>query len=503
MSKSELYSIQLERQALSGLLKFPEVLSEIDNFVKNETFYEADSVHSTIYSSIKILYEKNGFKPLNSVVLADYIKNLGLAAKGDINIFDYIENLFFSTITKEATLESFKQLLKYQIARELVITTKNKAKFVHDSIDQPIEDIIRGYDSIHSDKLNTLLQYNPGATDIFESLEKTIEHIGNNPPDESKFMYGPFPTINRIYGSLSRPGNLTICGSRSGVGKTSLSMFVNTFIAEKYNVPILHADAGEMSPLELQIRATCMFCQGRVPYWAIESGEWRNKPEWEQIVREVWPRVKKIKFYYENISGLKPIEIISLIRKFSINKVGRDNFFIISYDYLKSFDVQNYNTPDWLTLGLFTQQLKSLVEGELNATGWIGLQLNKLGITNNKKAAEIVDNEEAFSLSDKILQQSTHSLLVRNKVNEEIAEEGNRFGNLKAIFLKHRHLGKDFDDALRPVKIGKNKYQKNYVNLQGYSFHFEDRGDLNQMVREMNRKVDITINKPSDNNILD
>lgn len=486
LNLNNLISLNLERHVLSALLKQPQIFPEVDTFLTDADFY--NKVHQTVFCVIRSSYLKN--EKLDKVLLAQKIKNLNIHFFEEVDIFDYIENLFFSNINEKAGIEACKELIKLRIRREICETADRVKEFVVRNGDQNIENLICNCDKIYNERLNKYYT-SEKIEDIFDSVESVIEKIGNNPPNEKKFMFGPFPTINRIYGSLHKPSNITIIGARSGTFKTSIGVFINTYIAEKYNVPLYHLDNGEMSELELQIRAVCMFTGGQVPYWALENGQWRNNEEWVKLVRNVWLKVKKIKFYYHDISGLKPIEIISLIRRFSYNIVGRNNLFLVHYDYLKPFDTSSYNHPEWKEMGHAMQDFKNFIKNEIRIPLWASLQLNRLGVTTNKTSSQLTDSEETFGISDRILQQSTHSILLRNKVNEEIADEGNKYGNLKAIFVKNRHLGKDYMDAISPVQISKGKFKKNYINLLSSSFYFEDKGDLNQMVAELKDKVDI------------
>ncbi len=495
LNLNNLISLNLERHVLSALLKQPQIFPEIDVFLTESDFY--NKVHQTVFCVIRNSYLKN--EKLDKVLLAQKVKNLNINFFEEIDIFDYIENLFFSNINEKAGVESCKELIKLRIRREICETADRVKEFVVKNGDQNVDQLITSCDKIYAEKLNGYYHSNK-IEDIFVSAESVIEEIGNNPPNEKNFMFGPFPTVNRIYGSLHMPGNISIVGARSGAGKTSLGIFVNTYVAEKYNIPLLEMDNGEMSVLELQIRAVCMY--SKVPYYAIQTGQWRNKEEWVKAVREVWPKVKKIKFYYQDISGMKPLEIISLIRRFSYNIAGRGNLFLIHYDYLKAFDVNDYNHPDWRQIGMFIQQMKSFLNGEIKVPLWASLQLNRLGITNNKTSKDVDDSENSFSLSDKITMMSSHSLLVRFKLVDEVADEQNKYGNMKAIFVKNRHLGRDYMDAINPVEVSKGKFKKNYINLNFDMFNFEDRGDLRRMVEEMKDKVDIDDHHQNSDDIL-
>ena len=53
-----------------------------------------------------------------------------------------------------------------------------------------------------------------------------------------------------MYGSLLRPGNITVIVARSGVGKTQFCIDFVTKTSEKYEVPILHFDNGAVGILQ-------------------------------------------------------------------------------------------------------------------------------------------------------------------------------------------------------------------------------------------------------------
>ena len=49
-----IYNFELEKQLLAGLIKEPDALSEISNFIGNSDFYsEQSALHSTIFRIIK------------------------------------------------------------------------------------------------------------------------------------------------------------------------------------------------------------------------------------------------------------------------------------------------------------------------------------------------------------------------------------------------------------------------------------------------------------------
>lgn len=484
---NDLISLQCEKYCLGGMIKHPEIFPDVDTWVSEDTF--GQSTHRIIWGVIKQTILKKEIP--TPTLIAQKIVNLNIKTKDDISIFDYLNAISFSQITAKGTLDNFKELVKLKVLRELVISSDKAKKFVLENKDKEIKEIVSGVDSINNEKIASLYKnINDEVKDVFSDIEQIVEEIGNNPPDPDSFILGPFESINRIYGSLHKNSNITIVAARTGVGKSSMSMYMNTWIAERYNLPLLWLDFGEMTSQEVQMRAVVMLTKGKVPLWAIETGQWRQNPEWVPLVRDVWNKVKKIKFYFQDVSQMGPLEVISFIRRFSYNKIGRGNPFLTIYDYFKPFETSNYNTPEWKQMGHFMQNIKSFIVNELQIPFWGAIQLNKFGITTNKTADQVDDSENSIGMSDRITQQCSHAFIVRFKTMDEIAVEENRFGNMKLIAVKNRHLGRDFMDAIKPVKIGK-KFLKNHINLNGGSFYYEDKGDLNQAAAVLKEQYEL------------
>jgi replicative DNA helicase len=59
--------------------------------------------------------------------------------------------------------------------------------------------------------------------DIFENIDEFAEDLANNPQQEVGMM-GPHNKLNDIYGSVLRPGNITVVVARSGQGKTTFAL---------------------------------------------------------------------------------------------------------------------------------------------------------------------------------------------------------------------------------------------------------------------------------------
>jgi replicative DNA helicase len=325
-------------------------------------------------------------------------------------------------------------------------------------------------------------------------MEDFIEERGNNPIDEFGMM-GPHEKINDIYGSLLRPGNITVIVARSGVGKTQFCMHYATQVSAKYDVPVLHFDNGEMSKEELIIRQ-CASLSG-VPSHLLESGKWRQAgPDVVSKVRSVWSKVKKLQFYYYNVGGMDVDSMINTLKRFYYSKVGRGNKMVFSFDYIKTSSEVGGNKNEWQLVGEMVDKFKKCIQKEILEEGnpvvpmITSVQSNRSGITTNRQSANIIDDESIVSLSDRITQFCSHMFILRQKTNDEVAEEGSQFGTHKLINVKARHLGKDIAGAVEPVQLDDN-LRKNFINLSFRNFNITECGDLRDIVSFRNTGGDL------------
>ncbi len=482
-----IYSYEIEKQVLAAFIQKPQAFVDFLSVINEKDFYDKRSLlHKTLFIILRNASEKN--ESIDEVVLVQRIKDLGIKFEEDINILDYVKSLSMRKIHSEAKLKSSVQELKKLTVRREISSTAEKLSEQMKSIntDVPYLKIIETADEIYNEKINLFEVGDDVPLNIYEEMEDFIEERGNNPIEEFGMM-GPHPKTNEIYGSLLRPGNITVIVARSGVGKTQFCMHYATRVAEKYDVPVLHFDNGEMSKEELIIRQ-CAAMSG-VPSHLLESGKWRQAGEdTVNKVRSVWNKIKKLKFYYYNVGGMDVDSMINTLKRFYYSQVGRGNNMVFSFDYIKtSSDGISGNKNEWQLVGEMVDKFKKCIQKEILEDGApvipmiTSVQSNRSGITTNRNAQNIVDDESIVSLSDRITQFCSHMFILRQKTHDEMADEGSHFGTHKLVNVKARHLGKDIAGACEPVQVGDN-LRKNFLNLEFKNFNITECGDLRDIV---------------------
>ena len=496
-----IYSLEIEKQVLAAFIQKPKVLVNFMHLISESDFHDGSLLHRTLFAVIKKACEQD--ESIDEIVLVQRIKDLGIKFEEDISLIDYVRSLSMRKIhSKEKVESSIKELKKYSVRREISKTAKKIGDSMKSiSPETSYLKIIENADQIYNEKINMFEVGSDVPENIYEQMENFIEDRGNNPIDEFGMM-GPHEKINEIYGSLLRPGNITVIVARSGVGKTQYCMHYATQVSAKYDVPVLHFDNGEMSKEELIIRQ-CAALSG-VPSHLLESGKSRQAgPEIVSKVRSVWDKVKKLQFYYYNVGGMDVDSMINTLKRFYYSRVGRGNKMVFSFDYIKTSSESAANKSEWQTVGEMVDKFKKCIQKEILEEGnpvipmITSVQSNRSGITTNRQSANIIDDESIVSLSDRITQFCSHMFILRQKTNDEIAEEGNQFGTHKLINVKARHLGKDIAGACEPVQVDDN-LRKNFINLSFRNFNITECGDLRDIVNFRNTGGDLVTSQPNE-----
>ena len=491
-----IFSYDLEKKVLSGLLQHQHKWEEVSSFLNESDFYSEDSkVNVSIFKLLKNAL--NNAEDIDETILVQRIQQLKASFPDSIDISEYVFSLAFYKITEKILISSVKELKKYTARREIYKSCKNVASFVKSAAPNlKYGELIEQSDQLYNKNIKDFEMTEAGPVNLFEMMEEVVEDRGNNPVEDFG-MLGPHPRINEMYGSLLLAGNISVIVARSGVGKTNFCMDFTTKASAEHGVPVLHFDNGEMSEEELIFRQ-CSAMTG-IPVWLLQTGKWRTTAykNWsvDQVVEKVrsaWSKIKNMKFYYENVAGLSPDEMCSLLKRFYFSKIGRGNPLIFSFDYIKSDFGSIGKVDGWQQVSYLVHKFKQTIHRDLAFDGKpcvsmiTSVQSNRLGITNNRNAGSIVDDESVVSLSDGITQFCSHLFLLRRKVADEIHEEGANFGTHKLINLKARHLGKSALRAIHPVEMPDGTKKQNFINLNIENFRITERGDLQDIVDAFN-----------------
>jgi hypothetical protein len=144
--------------------------------------------------------------------------------------------------------------------------------------------------------------------------------------------------------------------------------------------------------------------------------------------------------HYQNVSGMEFEEILSIARRWVMQKVGFDAHGVtkdclLVYDYLKMMngdELKSGHVKEHQVLGFQITTLHDFtVKYDLPCISFV--QVNRDGIS--KETSDIIAD------SDRILRLASSVFLYKVKDPEEIAEDGNENGNRKMVHIKTRYGG--------------------------------------------------------------
>lgn len=483
-----LYNYEIEQHFLAGLYQYPDLYFEVSDFISEKDFYsEYSLVNTTIFSFFKRSLEQG--EAIDAVLISEKIKSLNIKFEDGIEPLEYIHSLGLRKVSKKSILTSSKELKKLTVRREIVDVGKDLVKSMQDSKDLSYQELVDVSDKIYNGKIDLYESSSGGPQNIYDTMEEIIEERGNNPLDNFG-LEGPHQRLHEIYGSLLRPGNISVIVARSGIGKTQFCMDFCTKVSSiNDHVPILHFDNGEMSYEELTMRQ-CAALSG-VPLNLLETGRWRQAGDTIiNKVRSTWKKLKDMKFFYYNCGGMSVDEMINVVKRFYYSQVGRGNQMILSFDYIKTTFQQSSNKSEWQVVGEMVDRFKKLIQKEIVVDGEplismiTSVQMNRIGTSRNRAPENIVEDETVVSLSDRITQFCSHMFILRSKEPAEIAEHFN-FGTHKLVNIKSRHLGQDPLGAIEPVRMADGSLRHNFINLDFNNFNITERGDLRDLVEHM------------------
>jgi replicative DNA helicase len=480
-----LYSFEIEKHLLGGLIQNPEVFTEIERFLNDKTFYS--DLHGTIFSCFRSAFSND--EKIDKVLLAQKIKNLNIKFKGDIDIFSYIDAISFTQINAKATIEAAQELSKLHALRDLDSTCDKIKTEISKNVNQPLDKIVSQMDAIYGEKVSSFNKDGDFCL-LGDGLLDLVEERGNNPVEEIG-LSTPYPEFNRMYGGL-RNKNLYIIAARAKSGK---STFLNDMVSEMskfHKIPVLVLDT-EMSTEETKFRMAT--AKSGVPLWYLETGNWRKNPTYVEKVRQSLKNVKgEYRVYHYHVGNKKIEEIASICRRWYLKFVGRGNKGLICFDYIKAIDKLTGNQQEYQLMGDKVDMLKKLAE-ELDIPIVSAVQTNRTGITTNKDSSEIIDDESTIGLSDRITWYATYVGILRRRTSDEIVLDTLESGTHKLIEAVSRWQGKDAaghqDLIKRTFPDGKTRYIKNFVNIDIQNFKVSEKGSLKDCIARQNAQFKI------------
>ena len=487
---SKINSPQIEKMALGGLFKFPELVHELPH-LKDSLFYF--KTHKNVFTLIRLASDSQ--ENINHTLIANKFVSLGFSTpEGISSIADYLEDLSEIRSTKEAVVEAFIELQSMLTRREFEAVGEKIIEKANKITGDP-DKVIAEMDKIYNEKIS-LFEISHEPHDLFSDMEDIVEEAGNNPV-ENFGLVTPWPTFNKMYDGAAFK-EITLFASRSGHGKTTalsaLAFHAANINAGKFDTLILDT---EVYTKKYQLRLCAALCG--VPYHYLATGKWRKSAAMTEKVRAAWKKIKGYKLDHLHVKNMPINEIRSLARRWYYSKGERERKCVIIYDYLKlTGEATSDSNREHQILGEKTNILKDLAE-ELNAAMLSAAQLNRTAEKGRGKWSEVANDQSTIGSSDKIIHLVGNAYIFKKKDVEELARDGEANGTHMLINIKPRDLGESGVDNewVKVVKtnadgVEETKFEKNYISFNVINFEVTEVGDLN-FIMEQNRLRDLEI----------
>ncbi len=472
---NSLYSIQIERQVISGLLNHPNSCIELSSILHENLFYQRE--YRIIFSLLKesILSGKKVEKTIIAQKLVD------LKVRMDIEPFDLLDSLSFSQIQPAGIIECVKELVKLSIKRDLWQNAAAVQKYLtKESNNDPVDKMISTVDTLYNNQIN---QYKSDdePTDLYAGIEAFLKEIAANPKDECGLLT-PFKQWNKWFGGLIAGEGCYNVISRSGEGKSTLLFNMAKEVGRLNNIPTLYLDT-EMTKNLNMFRAAA--AAGQVNSWYLRTGNWVKNAALASKVTNSFKELDKYKghLYHMYVPNKDVHQIMNIMKRWYFKHVGRGNQCLFVYDYMKITSDVDKDRQEWQQLGDKISYLNEIGH-DLNSPIFTAGQQNR----GAQKDGSRNDDSTTAGASDRINQYCCFNAVFRAKTLDEIEEHGTDFGShLLKPFKFSRTQGKDDFNKEKTVKVTekgdrKPKYKDNFINYQISEYELIEKGTYQHIV---------------------
>ena len=272
-----------------------------------------------------------------------------------------------------------------------------------------------------------------------DGLVDYVTYLGENPVENIGIQTG-FHEWDAAIGGGLRPGTVNVIGARPKTGKTLLSDNMGYWVADQLGFPVLNMDT-EMRKEDHQHRTLAMMTESYI--YDIETGQYYQKMGTKEKVLAAARKLEdeKIPYYHLSIAGMPFEEQLAIMRRWLVKNVGLDDDghakpCVIVYDYLKlmTADGLSSDMKEYQMLGFMLTALHNFAM-RYQVPFLTFMQLNRDGITK--------ESTDTASGSDRIIWLCSNFTIFKRKSDEEMAEDGQQYGNRKLVPVAMRH-GEEF-----------------------------------------------------------
>jgi len=441
-----LHDVAAERAILAGLCQYGDVAYyDIIDFVQESTFHE--EINQAIFKCLKHVFDNNDNVKIDVPTLLSSAQDLGLeyyfAKTNDLQHLQAILTFPVELSNIRRLAAKIRKLEISNLLHQQLGLAQGKLLDVtgNESIAQILgiaEDAVFNFTSLLNDDDNE-------PTRLGEGILDHIKYLEENPVDQIGISTG-FPTYDNAIGGGLRSGTINIIAARSKIGKSIIASNIAYHIVKQLNIPVLNCDT-EMTKEDQISRTLAMMSETSISL--IETGQFGQSPETKAKIYNASQELQQLPYFHKSVAGKPFEEIIAIIRRWitkhvGINDDGSAKPCVIIYDYLKlmhSNEIKD-GLQEYQALGLIMSTLHNFS---------VRYKLPVLALMQQNREGILKEDTSTASSSDRVVWLCSNFTILKNKSDEEIAEDGLNNGNKKLVPVVTRH--------------GEGMQFGNYINL--------------------------------------
>lgn len=444
-----------------------DVYYDVADLIRPQTFVESNN--EIFYACLRHVYDVMKIRKPDIASIQAAAHELGIAhVINRAECANHFRQIIDLNVNAANTRKFAAKIRKLEVARLLCKQLDQaKSELMEVTGSENVSSILSIAEDAVFNFVNQLEERDSDPVPITTGLRELIEHLRDNPVAQPGIATGFKFWDNAIGGGL-RGGTVNVIGARAKGFKSGLALNMSRNIATA-KIPVLYMDT-EMRLVDQQPRLVASW--SKTGMGEIETGRFSEK---DSVLANVMQSVDELeencgKFYYRNISGASFEEQVSIMRRWIFKTVGvntdrKANPCVIVYDYLKLMDSEGLNKmAEHQLVGFMMTNLHNFsVTYDIPILSFV--QLNRDGIDGESAAV--------VSQSDRIIWLCSNFSILKEKSPEEIAQDGNQYGNFKLVPVHCRH--------------GAGMPRKEYISLSiAKNCAFIEETDTSQNIRSLN-----------------
>lgn len=429
-----LADVAAERAVLAGVAKYGnQVYLDICDMVKVNTF--TVSSNQMIFKCLDHILKKDDEAVVDLPSILSAAKDLGLN-----HIIERKEeaqhlNSILSLYVDQSNVRKFARKIRTLEVSRLIYEQGGvlQTKMGEVTGNESISSILGTAEDIIFDFTSLLDPEDSYPVELGSGIKEYLDYLAANPIEQAGFST-PFKEWDNAVGGGLRKGTVNVFVARMKVGKTAMADNIGYNVSKAYDMPVLNVDT-EM-PLRDHKHRTLAMISG-VGINKIETGKFGFYQDLKNKVYGAGELLEKTKYAFKSVIGMAFEDQIAMMRRWlqrtvGLNPDGTAKDCVIIYDWLRASESNSISDAlrEYQILGFMMITLHNFA-----ARYQVPIVLF---IQQNRSGLEKEDTGSVYG-SDRIGMFCDNLSILKDKSDEEIAEDGPEAGNKKLVVLLSRH----------------------------------------------------------------